>query len=78
VCEEHCPTLPKKAIRFKEEIVTNEFGVEKKIKQPFVDEELCIGCAICENKCPLEKQAGIIVFNQKKIMKEGFFVSGLY
>jgi len=75
VCEEHCPTLPKKAINFKEKEIIDSEGNRKIVKQPFVDEELCIGCGICENKCPLEKRAGIIVFNQKKIIKEGYFIS---
>ncbi len=77
VCEEHCPTLPK-AIKFKEVTVTDDSGVKKKIKHPYVDEALCIGCGICENKCPLEKEAGIIVFNQKKVIKEGYFISNVY
>jgi polyferredoxin len=75
VCEEHCPTLPKKAILFKKETVIGEDGVERVIKKPYVDEELCIGCGICEHKCPLEKQGGILIYNQKKVIKEGFFVS---
>lgn len=78
VCEEHCPTLPKKAIRFKEKEIIEADGSRKTIKEPFIDEELCIGCGICENKCPLEKRAGVIVFNQKKIIKEGFSISNSY
>ncbi len=76
VCEEHCPTLPKKAIRFKKVEVTDPDGRTKIVKQPFVDEELCIGCGICEYKCPVEQKAGIHVVNQKKVIKEGFFSSG--
>lgn len=46
VCEEHCP-VPSKAIKAYDEIFEN-----KKIKRPFVDSSLCIGCGICQTKCP--------------------------
>jgi len=46
VCEEHCP-VPEKAIKAYEE---NIFG--KNIKKPYVDSSLCVGCGICQNKCP--------------------------
>ena len=53
VCEEHCPT-PKKAIWFEEVAVRNIRGETVVVKQPHVDPELCIGCGICENKCPVK------------------------
>ncbi|MBD3379186.1 MAG: 4Fe-4S dicluster domain-containing protein [Candidatus Omnitrophica bacterium] len=46
VCEEHCP-VPQKAI--KQDIV--EINGER-VKRPVVEPTLCIGCGICENKCP--------------------------
>lgn len=60
VCEEHCPT-PEKAIWFQEVLVTDHEGNEKPVKQPHVDPELCIGCGICEVKCPINDPAAIIV-----------------
>lgn len=54
VCEEHCPT-PKKAITFHQR---RGIGV----KLPSVDRTLCIGCGICENKCPVEGISAIRVF----------------
>ncbi len=61
VCEEHCP-LPEKAIKLNEKEYTDlETGEIRLIAYPYVDTELCIGCGICENKCPLEGEAGIIV-----------------
>ena len=58
VCEEHCPT-PEKAIKLREEQVTTLSGEIIKIKRPYVDENLCVGCGICENKCPLTGHPGI-------------------
>lgn len=58
VCEEHCPT-PKKAIWFEEAEVLNIRGEKLMVKQPRVDPELCIGCGICEDKCPVRGRAAI-------------------
>jgi polyferredoxin/ferredoxin len=52
VCEEVCPT-PKKAIWFEDVMVTERDGRKVSLKQPHVDLELCIGCGICETKCPV-------------------------
>ncbi len=60
VCEEHCPT-PKKAIWFEETEVLNAGGEKVTVKQPRVDPDLCIGCGICENKCPVRGQAAVRV-----------------
>jgi MauM/NapG family ferredoxin protein len=60
VCEEHCPT-PKKAIWFEEVEVRNIQGEKLTVKQPRVDPELCIGCGICEVKCPEKAPAAVRV-----------------
>jgi len=52
VCEEVCPT-PKKAIWFERVSVKNREGMEIILQQPHVDLDLCIGCGICETKCPV-------------------------
>ncbi len=44
VCQEHCP-VPDKAIKLN----TYAGGPAK----PYIDEELCVGCGICQNKCPV-------------------------
>ena len=62
VCEEHCPT-PDKAIKFKEKLVEKD-GETTLLKVPYVIESLCIGCGICENKCPIDGRAGIFVTRQ--------------
>lgn len=65
VCEEHCP-IPEKAIR--SEVVEERDYNGKKItlKRPYIVDELCNGCGICENKCPLEGKSAIEVFAKKK------------
>ncbi len=63
VCEEHCP-VPSKAIRFEEATVVGEGGVPAVVKRPRVLRDLCIGCGICETKCPLRGKAAIAVTPQ--------------
>ena len=60
VCEEHCPT-PEKAIRFTEVTIVDAAGETITIRQPYVVDELCIGCGICETKCPLPGRSAIYV-----------------
>ena len=71
VCEEHCPT-PDKAIKFELKLVTLPDGSSKVVKQPYVIRDLCIGCGICETKCPLPGNSGIFVTieNQKRGLGE--------
>jgi polyferredoxin len=64
VCEEHCP-IPSKAIRSEEMLITGTDGIQKIVKLPYVVEELCNGCGICENVCPLESMAGVEIFAGK-------------
>jgi ferredoxin len=60
VCEEHCPT-PRKAIWFEEVQVMTPTGAMAALKQPRVNPDLCIGCGICENKCPITDERGVHV-----------------
>ena len=64
VCEEHCP-IPEKAIRSRDVQVMGLDGRLKTVKEPYLVEEICNGCGICENVCPLETKAGIKVFAVK-------------
>jgi polyferredoxin len=60
VCEEHCP-VPDKAIKFDIQNVETFDGSVKEVKFPYVVEDTCIGCGICENKCPVVGKPGIFV-----------------
>ena len=50
-----------KAIYLEEVTVTKANGGKLTVKQPHVNAELCIGCGICENKCPVSDDAAIRV-----------------
>lgn len=48
VCQEHCP-VPDKAIKLEG-------------KRPYVEPALCVGCGICQNKCPVRPGRAIRVY----------------
>lgn len=61
VCEEHCPTADK-AIKYHEgEGVEEPSRDGSPLKKPYVVYDLCVGCGICENKCPVGGRSAIIV-----------------
>lgn len=62
VCEEHCPT-GEKAITFTEKVLLVD-GVARSIKIPQVVSSKCIGCGICETRCPLDGVSAIRVINE--------------
>jgi len=67
-CEEMCP-VPDKAIRLETVRVQNDAGEWIELDRPYVCEERCIGCGICENACPLDGKAGIRVTTRTKPQK---------
>lgn len=58
VCEEHCPTSPK-AIYFHKDMVTGPDGKRQLVQLPYVDLKTCVGCGICEYKCPVKGRPAI-------------------
>ncbi|MEO5355856.1 MAG: 4Fe-4S binding protein [Nitrospirae bacterium YQR-1] len=60
VCEEVCPTSPK-AIWFQNVELTMRDGSTKTLKRPFIDTKHCIGCGICQNKCPVHDKPAVYV-----------------
>lgn len=59
VCEEHCP-VPGKAIRLRRGWVETPMG-PREVHLPVLDPVRCIGCGICEFKCPVEDEPAIRV-----------------
>ncbi len=61
VCEEMCP-VPDKAILLEEVEIAGEGGERRTVRRPYIRRELCIGCGICEYKCPVAGSAAIRVY----------------
>ena len=58
MCEEQCPTTPK-AIKMVETELMMPDGAWAPQRVPVVDLDVCIGCGICETKCPVEDDPAI-------------------
>ncbi|MCJ7736576.1 MAG: 4Fe-4S binding protein, partial [Anaerolineae bacterium] len=63
VCEEMCP-VPEKAVRLENEQIANDAGEIITIQKPYVLQDLCIGCGICEYQCPMGGDAAIRVYHR--------------
>lgn len=64
ICEEMCP-VPQKAIELEEAEVIDAAGQPLVVQRPRVVAERCIGCGICEFKCPVDGAAAIRVMRPK-------------
>jgi polyferredoxin/formate hydrogenlyase subunit 6/NADH:ubiquinone oxidoreductase subunit I len=60
VCHEHCPTSPK-AIYLHKAVVPGPDGKPLSVQLPYVDLKKCVGCGICEFKCPVKGRPAIRV-----------------
>jgi polyferredoxin len=60
VCDEMCPVADK-AIKLKPTQFTREDGTVITVQLPEVFRERCIGCGVCEYKCPVNGEAAIRV-----------------
>ncbi len=58
VCEEVCPTSPK-AITLEDVDVVRADGTMVRVGQPRLDPDRCVGCGLCEAKCPVAAPAAI-------------------
>lgn len=60
VCEEVCPVSPK-AIQTKNIEVKDVYGNMVVLNKPFIVPDLCIGCGICQNECPVKDERAVYV-----------------
>ncbi len=62
VCEEHCPTGEKAIILEARELLVD--GALRALKFPKIVDRLCIGCGICETRCPVEGASAVRIINE--------------
>lgn len=62
VCEEHCPTGEKAIVFEPVEVLVN--GKLMRLRRPGVVARLCVGCGICETRCPVAGQSAIRVVSE--------------
>ncbi|MCD6518926.1 MAG: 4Fe-4S dicluster domain-containing protein [Anaerolineae bacterium] len=60
VCEEVCP-LPEKAVVLEKRSFSQPGQEPRVLQVPVVLHERCVGCGLCENKCPVHGEAAIRV-----------------
>jgi ferredoxin len=60
VCQELCPTSPK-AVYLKKGVMPGPGQAPLQVNVPFVDIKKCVGCGICETKCPVKGRPAIRV-----------------
>ncbi len=65
VCEEHCP-VSNKAIVFKKTLIDG-----KQVFRPYVNLDRCIGCGICQTKCPVRPVRAIKIYPVRETRSEG-------
>ena len=71
VCQEMCPVAPKAILLDERRVVTGAEGRQDYVQRPRVLTERCIGCGICEYKCPLEGPAAIVVMPADPALAHG-------
>ncbi len=71
VCQEMCPVAPKAVVLDERRVATQPDGRQDYVQRPRVLADRCIGCGICEYKCPLEGPAAIIVMPADPAFAQG-------
>jgi formate hydrogenlyase subunit 6/NADH:ubiquinone oxidoreductase subunit I len=71
VCQEMCPVPDKAVVLQPEREVTRADGGTVRIARPEMIPNRCIGCGICEYKCPLEGRAAIVVEPASPTLRSG-------
>jgi MauM/NapG family ferredoxin protein len=61
VCQEMCPVAPKAVLLDERRVQTQENGRQDYVQRPTIRADRCIGCGICEFKCPVKGPAAIVV-----------------
>jgi translation initiation factor RLI1 len=61
VCEEMCPVPDKAIVLEGDRLVTRPDGGKSRLARPKVVASRCIGCGICEYKCPVEGTSAIVI-----------------
>ena len=61
VCEGHCPTGGMAIVHEEMEILVE--GVARRLNYPRIVDRLCIGCGICETRCPVEGASAVRIIN---------------
>lgn len=69
VCEEMCPVSPKAVLLDEVDVVRGD-GEHATVKRPRIVRQRCIGCGICEYKCPLPNESAIRVYNTSSLLSE--------
>lgn len=62
VCEEHCPTGKKAIVFDRRKVLAGSEPLE--LLQPRILPELCIGCGICETRCPVSGTSAILIVSE--------------
>jgi polyferredoxin/formate hydrogenlyase subunit 6/NADH:ubiquinone oxidoreductase subunit I len=71
VCQEMCPVAPKAVALDRRRVVTQADGRQDYVQRPRVLADRCIGCGICEYRCPLEGPAAIVVMPAGPALAQG-------
>jgi ferredoxin len=67
VCEEVCPVADK-AVQLEEVEVVNTQGEQTLLQRPYVVKELCIGCGMCEYRCPMGGDGAVRVHTPPEVV----------